>query len=133
MCAVVLGVRCLAMRLRYRISGRGLEITLFGVCLRRIKAKNIKRIVRVREGWCEPWPNTLTPGRRIIFVERIRGWPRFVLVTPQLPFAFKGELERAISGQPETPADPVPPADSTTTTAFHGTPGAAGAQKMRGT
>ena len=86
----------LALQVRYRIGDDSLEITLFGICLRRIAFSSIRRVARVRNGWCELWPNTLKPGRRIVVVELRSGWPRHIMITPRQPFAFKGELERAI-------------------------------------
>lgn len=100
-CLVLSGVLMyLALQVRYRISADALEITLFGFCLRRIPFSNIRRIARLRTGWSELWPNTLKPGRRIIVVERRSGWPRSIMITPHQPFAFKGELERAMGRQP---------------------------------
>ncbi|MBC8001170.1 MAG: hypothetical protein H7X97_01165 [Opitutaceae bacterium] len=90
----------LALQVRYRIGVVALEITLFGFCLRRVAFSNIRRIGRLRGGWCELWPNTLNPGRRMVVVELRTGWPRYIMITPHQPFAFKGELERAIGLRP---------------------------------
>jgi len=91
---------CLTLQVRYRIGDSALEITLFGFCVRRIPFSNIRRIARGRGGWSELWPNTLKPGRRIMLIERRSGWPRYIMITPRHPFAFKGELEQAMGLRP---------------------------------
>lgn len=84
-------------QIRYRITRNHLEITLFGVRLRRIKLAEIRRVAKRSAPWrCERWPNALFSHKRRLLIERTSGSPKHILITPEYRYEFKSELEQAI-------------------------------------
>jgi len=93
-----LGVAVLLItRLRYAITERHLKVTLFGVCLRRIKLADIDSVSKRQSIWAEKWYCTLRPYHRMLVIRRRRGLFRDFIITPQNRYVFKSELERAVS------------------------------------
>ena len=87
----------LITRLRYAITERHLKVTLFGVCLRRIKLADIDSVSKRQSIWAEKWYSTLRPYHRMLVIRRRRGLFKDFIITPQNRYVFKSELERAIS------------------------------------
>ena len=88
----------LMLRLTYHITESALEIRLFGICLRRFKLGRLRKVsADARGGPCERWPNTLSPRKRELFIERRSGFPRIIWITPAKRYVFKAELEQAIA------------------------------------
>lgn len=83
-------------RIRYRITEAALEITLFGMCVRRVALTDIRWISKHRSQWCEKWPNTLFPGKRALVIERRSGKLRHLLITPLQRYVFKADLQDAV-------------------------------------
>src|SRR5256885_14074750 len=90
----------LALQLRYRITQRHLKVTLFGLCLRRVKLSDIEHVSKRQANRAEKWYNTLRPSHRILVVRRRRGWLKDFVITPNNRYVFKTELERAVAGLP---------------------------------
>ena len=86
----------LASRLRYALTERHLKVTLFGLCLRRIRLADIDGVSKRRAHWAERWHNTLKPSHRVLVVRRKRGWLKDFIITPRNRYVFKAELERAL-------------------------------------
>jgi hypothetical protein len=80
----------------YRLTDRALEITLFGFRVRRIPFSDIRRVSKHRSLWCEKWPNTLLPIKRILVIHRRSGIFRKLLITPENRYVFKARLKQAI-------------------------------------
>jgi hypothetical protein len=80
-------------RIRYRVTADHLEISVLGFALRRIPIRDIRKFSRQGPPFlAERWVNTLRPGRRVMVLERRRGFPKHVLITPQ----FRYELQHHI-------------------------------------
>ena len=88
----------LALQLRYRVTQRHLKVTLFGLCLRRVKLSDIEHVSKRQANWAEKWYNTLRPAHRVLVVRRRRGWFKDFVITPKNRYVFKTELERALAG-----------------------------------
>src|SRR5438094_3968103 len=81
--------------IHYRITSRHVKITLFGVCLRRVRLSNIASVSKRRtDGWAEKWWSTLRPNHRSLVIRRKRGLVRNIIITPRNRYVFKAELER---------------------------------------
>ena len=87
----------LASRLRYVLTTRHLKVTLFGLCLRRIRLSDIESVSKRQAHWAEKWYNTWKPSHRILVVRRRRGWFKDFIVTPKNRYVFKAELEQALA------------------------------------
>jgi|ERR1051326_5714120 hypothetical protein len=87
----------LASRLRYVLTKRHLKVTLFGLCLRRIRLADIAGVSKRQSKWAEKWYNTLKPSHRRLVVRRRNGWPKEFVITPKNRYVFKADLERALA------------------------------------
>ena len=87
----------LASRLRYVLTARHLKVTLFGLCLRRIRLADIDCVSKRQAHWAEKWYNTLKPSHRMLVVRRRRGWFKDFIITPRNRYVFKAELEQALA------------------------------------
>jgi hypothetical protein len=87
----------LASRVRYRLTARHLKVTLFGLCLRRIRLADIESVSKRQANWAEKWYNTLRPAHRILVIRRSRGWPKEFIITPKNRYVFKAEVEHALA------------------------------------
>jgi len=90
----------LALRLRYVITQRHLKVTLFGLCIRRIKISDIDYVSKRQANWAEKWHNTMQPTHRILVIHRRRGWLKDFVITPKNRYVCKAELERALGNLP---------------------------------
>jgi hypothetical protein len=93
-------------RIRYRITGRHLQVTWLGLPIRRIGLADIKRVTHKPVVWAERWPNVLLGSRRVLVIRRRSGLWRNFLITPEYPFEFKAALEQArdlAQGKPSGP------------------------------
>jgi len=88
----------LALQLRYRITQRHLKVTLFGLCLRRVRLSDIELVSKRQANRAERWYNTLRPAHRVLVVRRRRGWFKDFVITPKNRYVFKTELERVVAG-----------------------------------
>ncbi len=88
----------LTSRLRYRITATHMEVTLFGVCARRIAFGNIERVSKRPPTFSENWGNTLKPEPRRLVIHRKKGLLKEFSITPMNRYLFKAELERAMQG-----------------------------------
>jgi hypothetical protein len=93
---LVLVLAWLMTRIRYRVGSRNFEVILFGIRLRKIPLTDIRGASKHRPGWCEKWPNTFFPAKRILFIHRRSGRWKHMLITPTHRYAFKAELLRAV-------------------------------------
>ena len=87
----------LASRLRYVLTGRHLKVTLFGLCLRRIRLADIDSVSKRQARRAEKWYNTLKPSHRMLVIRRRRGWFKDFIITPKNRYVFKAELEQALA------------------------------------
>src|SRR5213592_2854180 len=87
----------LASQLRYVLTGRHLKVTLFGLCLRRIRLAYIETVSKRQAHWAEKWYNTLKPSHRILVIRRRRGCFKDFIITPKNRYVFKAELEQALA------------------------------------
>jgi hypothetical protein len=87
----------LASQLRYVLTGRHLKVTLFGLCLRRIRLADIDSVSKRQAHWAEKWYSTLKPSHRILVIRRRRGWFKDFIITPKNRYVFKAELEQALA------------------------------------
>ena len=87
----------LASQLRYVLTERHLKITLFGLCLRRIRLADIDSVSKRQAHRAEKWYNTLKPSHRILVIRRRRGWFKDFIITPKNRYVFKAELEQALA------------------------------------
>jgi hypothetical protein len=87
----------LASRIRYVLTGRHLKVTLFGLCLRRIRLADIDGVSKRQAHWAEKWYNTLKPSHRILVIRRRRGWFKNFIITPKNRYVFKAEPEQALA------------------------------------
>src|SRR5947207_13241886 len=90
-------VGALASQLGYVITERHLKITLFGICLRRIRLADIDCVSKRQLHLAEKWYNTLNPSHRILVIRRRRGWFKDFIITPKNRYVFKAELEQALA------------------------------------
>jgi len=86
----------LASQLRYVLTGHHLKVTLFGLCLRRIRLADIETVSKRQAHWAEKWYNTLKPAHRILVIRRRRGCFKDFIITPKNRYVFKAELEQAL-------------------------------------
>ena len=87
----------LALQLRYVLTGRHLKVTLFGLCLRRIRLADIESVSKRQSLWAEKWFNTLKPAHRMLVIRRRRGWLKDFIITPKNRYVFKAEIEQALA------------------------------------
>jgi hypothetical protein len=85
----------LVTRLRYSITDCHVKVTLFGLCLRRVRLADIASVSKRRVSWAERWPNTLQPSHRVLVIHRRRGVFRNFVITPANRYVFKTKLETA--------------------------------------
>jgi hypothetical protein len=93
---LVLVLVFLMTRIRYRVGSRNFEVILFGIRMRRIPLTDIRGVSKHRPGWCEKWPNTLFPAKRLLFIHRRSGRFKHILITPTHRYAFKAEILRGV-------------------------------------
>jgi hypothetical protein len=92
----------LIRQIRYEITPRNLQVTLFGLCLRRLPLAQIETVSKRRsDGWAENWWNTTRPGHRALFIRRRRGLIRNFVITPRNRYMFRAELLRAVEEERE--------------------------------
>jgi uncharacterized protein (UPF0248 family) len=97
-CVLVCGLAAaLLLRVRYAVTSTHLRVTLFGLCLRRIRLSDIERISKRQSGLAEKWYNSLHPAHRILVIRRRRGLLKEFIITPKNRYTFKAELERAMA------------------------------------
>jgi hypothetical protein len=94
--ATGVGFILLALRLRYAITDRHLKVTLFGLCLRRVRLSDVEHVSKRQTHPAEKWYNTLRPAHRMLVIRRRRGWLKDFIITPKNRYVFKAELERAL-------------------------------------
>ncbi|HAV62580.1 MAG TPA: hypothetical protein DCY13_09470 [Verrucomicrobiales bacterium] len=94
--ALILAVLLVIPLIRYRVSSHCLFITLLGVPLRWVRLRNIRFISDHAREAAEPWINTYNRSHRSLFIRKRRGLFRYLLITPEKPFVFKAEIEKAI-------------------------------------
>ena len=90
----------LASQLRYVLTERHLKVTLFGLCLRRIRLRDIDNVSKRQAHWAEKWYCTLKPTHRMLVIRRRRGWFKDFVITPKNRYVCKAELERALANLP---------------------------------
>src|ERR1041385_5920449 len=83
----------LARQLQYVITRHDLKVTLFGLCIRRIKISDIDYVSKRQSNRAEKWYNTLHPAHRILVIHRRRGWLKDFVITPKNRYVCKAELE----------------------------------------
>ena len=98
---LLLALRLLMAGLAYRVTELHFEITLFGVCVRRVPLTDIRYLSKHRSGLAEYWWNTAWPAKRILVIRRRRGWLKNLVITPENRYAFKAEVERAMARLPQ--------------------------------
>ncbi len=98
----------LASRLRFALTTRHLKVTLFGLCLRRIRLEKIEGVSKRQSHWAEKWYNTLRPSHRILVIRLRRSWLKEFIITPQNRYIFKAELEQALAKLKTTAAKSEP-------------------------
>ena len=81
----------------YVLTRRHLKVTLFGLCLRRIRLADIDSVSKRQAHWAEKWYNTLKPSHRSLVIRRRRGWFKDFVITPKNRYVFKTELEQALA------------------------------------
>jgi len=86
----------LRTRIRYRITADHLKVTLFGLCLRRIRLTDIESVSKRRTSWAEHWWNTWRPWRRRLVIRRRSGLFRNFVITPKRRYEFRATLEKAV-------------------------------------
>ena len=86
----------LASQLRYVLTERHLKVTLFGLCLRRIRLRDIDSVSKRQAHWAEKWYSTLKPSHRMLVIRRRRGWFKDFIITPKNRYVFRAELEQAL-------------------------------------
>ena len=97
-CVLVCGLAIvLLLRLRYAVTEKHLRVTLFGLCLRRVRLSEIERVSKRQSGPAEKWHNTLKPSHRILVIRRRHGLLKEFVITPKNRYVFKAELERAVA------------------------------------
>jgi uncharacterized protein (UPF0248 family) len=96
----------LASQLRYVLTGRHVKVTLFGLCLRRIRLADIDSVSKRQAYWAEIWYNTSKPSHRILVIRRRRGWFKDFIITPKNRYVFKAELEQALAKVKAAPEEP---------------------------
>jgi hypothetical protein len=93
----VVGFLCwLTTRFRYQISEVAVEVTLFGVVVRRVRLLDIRAISKRRPFWSEHWWNTHRPYGRFLVLHRHTGFFKHFIITPRKRYVFKAHLERAL-------------------------------------
>jgi hypothetical protein len=98
----------LVTRIRYRIGPRHLSVTLLGLPLRRIAFGNIRAVHTHKPYFSEKWYNTLLPTfDRFLVIEKRRGLFKSIIITPEMRYVFKADLDRAIRGHLGLPSAPT--------------------------
>lgn len=80
--------------LRYRITGRDVEVLIFGWCVRRIRLKDIEYVRRGSVFWNEHWTNFKIWNS--VTLRRKSGWVRNFVITPANPTGFIAELAQKL-------------------------------------
>ncbi len=80
--------------LRYRITGRAVEVLVFGWCVRRIRLDDIEYVRRGWAFWNEHWTNFKLWN--CVTLRRKSGWFRNFVITPRNPTGFIAELAQKL-------------------------------------
>ena len=80
--------------LRYRITGRAVEVLVFGWCVRRIRLDDIEYVRRGWAFWNEHWTNFKLWN--CVTLRRKSGWFRNFVITPDNPTGFIAELAQKL-------------------------------------
>lgn len=94
---LVLILYWITTQIHYRIGSRHLKILLFGMPIRRVGLDNIVHASkRTPEGLAERWHNTWKANHRLLTVEKARGFPKYVCITPRNRYVFLADLRDAV-------------------------------------
>lgn len=84
-------------RIQYRVGRRHVKVLLFGMPIRRIAISRIAYASKHEpDGFAERWYNTFKPSHRLLTIEKSRGFPRNICITPKHRYAFLGEIKEAV-------------------------------------
>ncbi len=87
----------LTSKIHYRIGSKHLKIACLGVVLRKIEFTDIKRISKRKPSrLSENWASTFKPAHRLLAIQRLSGFRRFVIITPRNRYIFLADLQNAI-------------------------------------
>ncbi len=104
----------LLTHINYRIGSKRLVVTLLGIPVRWVHYDNVRNLHTHRIRFAEKWHNMLFPrSDRILVIEKRRGLFRRLVITPEVRYVFKAELDRAIRAH--LGLKPGPTAAETTT------------------
>ena len=93
----VLVVFWLITRIQYRVGRRHVKVLLFGIPIRRIAIGRIAYASKHEpDGFAERWYNTFKTSHRLLTIEKLKGFPRHVCITPKNRYAFLGEIKEAV-------------------------------------
>ena len=90
-------------RLEYSVTEKGIQISLFGVCLRRIGIANVKQISKKRIRLTENWINTLKPTHKILTIHKRSGIFKTCTITPKNRYIFMAEVQKALQATGNAP------------------------------
>ena len=82
---------------QYRIGRSKLRICVWGLKLRSIAYEDIEQVSKTRSRPAENWGTTLQFGHRQLVICRKTGFLREVIITPQMRYVFRNDLEEAIA------------------------------------
>ena len=84
-------------QIHFRIGSRHLKVMLFGIPIRRIALGNIAYASkREPKGMAERWYSTLKSSHRLLTIERKKGLPKYLCITPQNRYVFLADLKSAV-------------------------------------
>jgi hypothetical protein len=84
-------------RIQYRVGRRHVKVLLFGIPIRRIAITRIAYASKHEpDGFAERWYNTFRTAHRLVTIEKNKGFPRNVCITPKNRYAFLGEIKEAV-------------------------------------
>ena len=81
----------------YHISKESLNVTWFGVRVRKLPLAEIDSISKRRKFASENWSNTWRPRHRILVIRKRRGFRKDFVITPAYRYEFRNQLEAAIA------------------------------------
>ena len=95
--------------INYGITSKFLTVYCLGIPVRRFALKDMTSISKRRRYRAEFWINTLGLKHRKLIIRRDRGIFKEIVITPRYRYAFRKQLEDAVSAVRKAPlvSDPI--------------------------
>ncbi|MGN6385426.1 MAG: hypothetical protein ACTHMT_04225 [Verrucomicrobiota bacterium] len=96
-CASFFVLLWLLSRIDYRVGRNALKITLLGMPIRAVPFANIEYASKHGpDGLAEKYYNTFKTSHRLLTIQKSRGFPKFLCITPKNRYVLLREIKIAV-------------------------------------